>query len=67
MPYTGKFKLDVLGYQSVISPLPDQTFQLVINDALDLTEYNLELTYQPGVQDSLLGVSYTYKHVVYEE
>jgi hypothetical protein len=67
MPYPGKVKLDVLGYQSVISPLPDQTFQLVINDALDLTEYNLELTYQPAVQDSILGVSYTYKHVVYEE
>lgn len=67
LSYAGKFKLNVLGYQSVISPLPDQTFQLVINDALDLTEYNLELTYQPAVQDTLLGVSYTYKHVVYEE
>src|SRR5690606_33512489 len=40
LPYAGQLDIHVDGYQAVISPLPDQTFQLVINDALDLTEYN---------------------------
>lgn len=67
LPYSGGLDIYVDGSQAVISPLPDQTFQLVINDALDLADYNLELTYQPAVQDTLLGTKYPYKHVVYGE
>lgn len=67
LPYAGELKLQVEGYQAVIGRLPDQTFQLVINDALDLTGYDLELTYQPAVQDSLLGGEYGFKHVVYAD
>lgn len=67
LPYSGKLDIYVDGYQAVISPLPEQTFQLVINDALDLTEYSLELAYQPVAQDTLLGAKYSYKHIVYGE
>ena len=65
--YEGRFTIEVNGYQAIISPLPEQTIQLVINDALDLTGYHLKLTYQPAAQDTLLGAKYRYKHVVYGE
>lgn len=63
--YAGHMRITVQDYQLVVTPLPEQTFQLVINDALDLTEYHLELTYQPAAQDTLLAAKYRYKHVVY--
>jgi hypothetical protein len=65
LPYAGHLAITVQDYQFVVTPLPEQTFQLVINDALDLTEYNLELTYQPAARDTLLAAKYRYKHVVY--
>ena len=65
--YAGDLEIKVTEYQVVVVPFPDQTYQLVINDALDLADYNLELTYQPAVQDTLLGTKYPYKHVVYGE
>lgn len=65
--YKGCFTIEVNGYQAIISPLPEQTFQLVINDALDLTEYHLELTYQPATQDTLQSAKYNFRHVVYGE
>ena len=65
--YAGHLGIKVQDYQFVVTPLPEQTFQLVINDALDLMEYNLELTYQPAAEDTLHDASYTFKHVVYEE
>jgi hypothetical protein len=67
LPCSGELDIDVDGYQAVINPLPDQTFQLVINDALDLTEYSLKLAYQPAAQDTLLHAKYSYKHIVYGE
>lgn len=67
LAYSGQLTLQVKNYQAVISPLPDQTFQVVINDALDLTEYHLLLTYQPAVQDSLGAAEYGFSHVVYGE
>ncbi len=65
--YHGELNVQVTGYQTVISPLPDQTFQLVVNDALDLTEYELELTYQPASKDTLHAAKYSFKHLVYGE
>lgn len=65
LPYAGHLGIKVQGYQFVVTPLPEQTFQLVINDALDLMEYNLELTYQPAAEDTLHDARYTFKHVVY--
>ena len=65
IPYTGELDIKVTNYQSVVVPFPDQTYQLVINDALDLAEYYLELAYQPTAQDTLLGGKYTHKHIVY--
>lgn len=67
VPYPGDLDIQVKGYQAVVVPFPEQTFQLVINDALDLAEYNLKLAYQPAPQDTLLRAEYTYKHVVYKE
>ena len=65
--YEGRFTIEVNGYQAIISPLPEQTFQLVINDALDLTEYHLELVYQPATRDTLHSAKYNFRHVVYGE
>ena len=48
-----------------VSDLGDHTFQLVINDALDLNEYQLELSYQPAVRDTLAAFSYVYPHIIY--
>lgn len=65
--YAGDLDIKVTDYQAVVVPFPEQTFQLVINDALDLTAYQLELTYEPAAQDTLLGTKYSYKHIVYGE
>lgn len=65
--YRGEIKVQVQGYQAEISPLPDRTFQLVVNDALDLDAFDLNLTYQPGAQDTLVGSEYTITHIVYED
>lgn len=66
LAYKGQLKVQVIGYQAIISPLPDQTFQLVINDALDLNGYDLKLTYHSAAQDTLVGSEYTFTHIVYE-
>src|SRR5690606_15215246 len=66
-PYTfqGNMKVEVKGYQAVITSLPDQTFQLVINDALDLNGFDLLLSYHAAAQDTLLDTKYTHKHHIY--
>lgn len=49
----------------VIENLGDNTFQLVINDALDLNGYELELSYKPAVRDTLVSSSYSYTHIIF--
>ncbi len=64
--FQGELSVQVIGYQAVVTLLPDQTFQLVINDALDLNKYDLRLKYQPAAQDTLVGSEYMFRHIVYE-
>ena len=65
LSFQGTIKIEVKRYQAVITSLPDQTFQLVINDALDLNGFDLLLTYHATAQDTLLDAEYTHKHLVY--
>jgi hypothetical protein len=67
LAYQGDFDFQVKGFQTVVTPLLDQTFQLVINDALDLVSYELQLTYHAAAGDTLIRSEYTLRHVVYED
>lgn len=69
-----KFLLDHAGQMDVrvnnlgnpvIEYLGDNTFQLVINDALDLNGYEFELNYLSAVGDTLVSSSYSYPHIIY--
>jgi hypothetical protein len=50
----------------VIEQLDNATFQLVINDALDLDGFVLDLEYQPAPSDTLVHSRYLYKHDIYQ-
>ena len=64
--YPGQVEVQVKGQgHPVIEYLGDNTFQLVINDALDLNKYKLELSYQQAVRDTLIAFSYVYPHIIY--
>lgn len=65
--YKGNLKMMVKDYQAVVRPLDHQTFQLVINDALDLSSYTLILSYHPAEQDSLVRSDYLYTQVVFAD
>ena len=67
LPYAGHINIQVEGHQAVVVAFPQQTFQLVINDALDLVSYQLALSYEPAAEDSLLRTAYHYQHVVYDD
>ncbi len=49
----------------VIEQLEEHTFQLVINDALDLNGFELELSYHPAPSDTLVYSHYFYPHLIY--
>lgn len=49
----------------VIEQLEDHTFQLVINDALDLNGFELEVSYHPAPSDTLVCSHYLYPHLIY--
>jgi hypothetical protein len=68
------FPFDYLGQMEIqakgttvenIEQLKDNTFQLVINDALDLTDYELRLSYYPAPSDTLVHSTYIYKHRIF--
>lgn len=66
LDYAGQMEVRVkIRGNPVIEYLGDNTFQLVINDALDLNGYELELSYQPAVRDTLVAFSYVYPHIIY--
>lgn len=49
----------------VIQQLDKGTFQVVINDALDLDKFKLELEYLPAPSDTLVPTQYSYTHQIY--
>lgn len=49
----------------VIEKLDKATFQLVINDALDLDGFVLDLEYQPASSDTLVPSRYSHSHQIY--
>lgn len=65
--YQGQLQVAIKDFPAVISPLPQQTFQLVINDALDLSKYTLSVCYHPVTQDTLVKSEYLYTHVVFSD
>ena len=66
LDYPGQMEVGVKNRGNpIIKDLGDNTFQLVINDALDLNEYELELNYKPTAEDTLVAFSYVYPHIIY--
>ena len=69
-----KFPIDYLGQLLVkvknsgsplIDQLEDNIFQIVINDALDLNAYELDITYHPAQQDTMVNSTYSFEHTIY--
>jgi len=66
LEYPGQLEVGIKNRGNfTIGDLGDNTFQLVINDALDLNGYELELNYQPAVLDTLVSSLYSYPHIIY--
>lgn len=66
LAYRGQLQTQVKDKGSpFINPLEDNTIQLVINDALDLNAYELEFTYHPAPQDTLVSSTYRIEHAIY--
>ncbi|HLT08437.1 MAG TPA: hypothetical protein VK014_12980 [Cyclobacteriaceae bacterium] len=64
-PFAGQIQISVDDHQSVVNPLPEQIYQLVVNDALDLSEYHYQLRYLPASEDTLLNSSFRLSHTIY--
>lgn len=66
LAYRGLLQTKIKGQGSpFINQLEDNTFQLVINNALDLNAYELQFTYHPAQQDTLVSSTYSIKHAIY--
>lgn len=66
LAYPGQLQIKVKDKGSpFINQMEDNTFQLVINDALDLNAYKLEFTYHPAQQDTLVNSTYSIEHTIY--
>lgn len=66
LAYRGQLQTQVKDQGSpFINQLEGNTFQLVINNALDLNAYELEFTYHPAPQDTLVSSTYNVEHAIY--
>lgn len=66
--YSGELKFSLPEYPDyVLTKIGEQTYQVVINDALDLNRVVFELHYLPSEEDSLVRTDYSFTHVVFQE
>lgn len=67
IPYPGEMQIDLEGHHDyALTTIDSQTYQLMVNDALDLDRINLVFDYFPAERDTLLSASYTHQFVIME-
>lgn len=68
LDYSGEIEFTFPEYPDyVLTKIGEQTFQAVINDALDLNRVVFDLHYRPSEKDSLVPTDYSFTHVVFGE
>ncbi|WP_375584436.1 hypothetical protein [Cyclobacterium xiamenense] len=66
LKYGGEIQFDFPEYPDyTLTRIGEQSFQVVINDALDLDRVIFSLDYLPAEEDSLVPTHYRFTHVVF--
>jgi len=64
-PYRGKITIELENDpEYVLTTVEDQTYQLVINHALDLNRVDFNFHYSPAAADTLVESTFSYRYVI---